>query len=268
MLEFDTRAFGEAATTGRKDVDLFDPTLLARRRELPAWAPVASIAVAVAIGLGVSGWLARSGGALSDEAVRAEARLATLRSGPDAGAGTEAARQQALQAEVARLRARLEQVTASPDALPVSTVIEGLAAATIDGVWLTRIQFDRTGRTLQLEGRARDARLLPGYLQSLGRQPAFAGLPLATVDAQRGDASPAQGGARPLVSFRIVSATAESLDPSVQRARAPGSVPVAPATPAVGAPAAPALPAPAGAAPADPAPTRPARADVPPENRS
>ena len=260
MLEFDARPFGEAAPTGRKDVDLFDPTLLARRRELPAWAPVASVAAALVVGLAVSGWLARGSGSLSAEAQRAEARLAALRGGADAGAGAESARQQALQAEIARMRARLEQVTASPDALPVSTVIEGLAAATIDGVWLTRIQFDRTGRTLQLEGRTRDARLLPGYLQSLGRQPAFAGLPLATVDAQRGESSSAQGGARPLVSFRIVSATAESLDPSVQRARSPA--PAVPAAPALGAPAA---PAPSGAAPVDPPPpaTGPARADVP-----
>ncbi len=266
MLEFDARPSGEAAPVGRKEVDLFEPTLLAQRRDLPAWAPVASVAVALAVGLAVSGWLARGSGVLSAEAQRAEGRLAALRGGADAGAGAEAARQQALQAEIARMRARLEQVTASPDALPVSTVIEGLAAATVDGVWLTRIQFDRTGRTLLLEGRARDARLLPGYLQSLGRQPAFAGLPLATVDAQRGESASAQSGVRPLVSFRIVSATAESLDPSLQRARSPA--PAAPAAPAVGAPGAPG-PAPSGAGAADPAPpaTRPARADVP-ENRS
>jgi Tfp pilus assembly protein PilN len=196
---------------GRKDVDLFDRALFERKREIPATAPLAALAVALVVAVGITAWQASARSALGTLVKQAEAHVAAL-TAADRNAGGDATRAQAVQAEIARLRARLDQLSAAPDAIAVSAVIEGLAAATLDGVWLTRIQFDRGSRVLQLEGRARDARLLPAYLQSLGRQPAFQGMPLAAVEAARPDGPAAAPGAPPApVTFRIQSATAATV---------------------------------------------------------
>jgi Tfp pilus assembly protein PilN len=239
---------GRLPPMGRKDVDLNDPSLFVRKRELPAWLPLAVLVLALAVGAAGTGWLMQSRSALAAQVRATDARLAGLRPAAEKKPG-DAAQDQALQAEVARMRARLDQFDAAPGALAVSTVLEALARATIDGVWLTRIQFDRTGRQLWLEGLTRDARLLPRYLQSLSKQQAFSGLPLAAVDATRADAVP--GMPTPPVSFKIVSTTGGAADPTLQRAGE--------SAPAAGTP-----PAPAGAVPASPeSPARPARAGLP-----
>ena len=238
------------APRGRKDVDLFDPALFVLQRELAAWAPLAATAVALLIGIGVSAWMQAERSALSARLQQSDAQVAALRPDPKAGE-LDAAQDKALQAEIARMRTRLEQLSAPPGVQPVSVVLEGLAAATLDGVWLTRIQFDRPARQLYLEGRTRDARLLPRYLQSLGRQPAFAGLPLSALSASRPDPQQSAGSGGSAIQFRIVSsAAAGDADPTLQRAGTPTS----PAP--TGAPGAPA-PAPASARPGESPAARP-----------
>ncbi len=252
MAEYDGRLLdlgpgpaGGEPPRGRKDVDLYDPSLFMRRRELGAWAPVAALVAALGVGIGVAAWMKVEQSALKARLQQADSQLSALRPDPK-GAELDASREQALQAELARMRSRLELLSAPPGAQPVSAVLEGLAAATLDGVWLTRIQFDRSGRQLQLEGRTRDARLLPRYLQSLGRQPAFAGLPLSAVDASRPEPSSGQGAPPALIAFRIVSSDAlGAADPTLRRSGDPSAT-VAPATAPASAGPGPA-PAPGGA---------------------
>jgi Tfp pilus assembly protein PilN len=227
---------------GRKEVDLYDPSLFVLQRELAPWAPLAVMAVALLVGTGITAWMHAERTALAARLQQSDAQVAALRPDPKAG-DVDSARDKALQAEVARMRARLEQLSAPPGAQQVSAVLEGLAAATLDGVWLTRIQFDRPARQLSLEGRTRDARLLPRYLQSLGRQPVFAGLPLATVSASRPDPQQVAGAGGSAIQFKIVSSgTLGDPDPTLQRAGEP-----TPPAPTGGTPG---TPAPASARPA------------------
>jgi Tfp pilus assembly protein PilN len=225
LLDAGPDPFRAEPSVGRKDVDLFDPSLFVRRGQGSAWVPVAALAGALATGVVVTAWLESGQAALKARLRQAETQVAALRPDPKA-AELDASRDQSVQAELARMRSRLDLLSAPPGAQPVSAVLEGLAAATLDGVWLTRIQFDRAGRQLQLEGRTRDARLLPRYLQSLGRQPAFAGLPLATVDASRPEAPAGRGESSSLIAFRILSSDAQAAtDPTLRRAGEP-AVPV------------------------------------------
>lgn len=206
-----TRPAGTSA--GRKDVNLFEPGLLARDRRIPSWSLPAAALATLLVGGAVVAWQQAALGPARQRTATLEARAKQLRDAPPAvGASADVS----IEAEIARLRAQLAQLAGGADGPAAAAVLEALAAATIDGVWLTRIRVDREGGAVSLEGRTRDARLLPRYLQSLGRQPVLAGLALATVEAGRSGAPAATlpqavgstTATASSVTFRIVSASA------------------------------------------------------------
>ncbi|MNC46860.1 hypothetical protein D3C75_958930 [compost metagenome] len=84
-----------------------------------------------------------------------------------------------------------------------SAPLDALAERHLGGVWLSAIRFEQGGRDLLLEGASQQPDLLPGYLNSLGRSPAFAGRQFARFDLDRDE-----GG---VLRFRLASqaATAE-----------------------------------------------------------
>lgn len=89
-----------------------------------------------------------------------------------------------LQAETARLRSELERrrplleqakALQSGNLSGFSPVLAALARQAEGGLWLRRIELAEAGRKLTLEGSARNAELLPGYLQRLSAEEVFAG---------------------------------------------------------------------------------------------
>lgn len=54
-----------------------------------------------------------------------------------------------------------------------SPLFTGLSEQALAGVWLTRIQASQNGAQISLQGHARDAALIPKYLQRLGQAPAY-----------------------------------------------------------------------------------------------
>lgn len=200
---------------GRKDVDLNDPALYIVERRLPAWSLPAAVAASLLICGGITAWIAAGLSPIRTEVAELESRAKRLQGSTEAAPADGT---QALQAEIAKLKLQLAQLEGGGDSAKVSTVLDALASAAIDGVWLTRIRFDRTVNELRLEGRTRDARLLPQYLQALGRQAPFKGMALATLDAQRPEA--ASGAGPSPVSFKIVSARADGAPPEGDGLRA------------------------------------------------
>jgi MSHA biogenesis protein MshI len=89
-----------------------------------------------------------------------------------------------LQAEIARLRSELERrrplleqakALQSGNLSGFSPVLAALARQAEGGLWLRRIELAEAGRKLTLEGSAKSAELLPGYLQRLAAEEVFAG---------------------------------------------------------------------------------------------
>ncbi|MCY1421732.1 hypothetical protein D9M71_373960 [compost metagenome] len=140
-------------------------------------------------------------------AEQAEAELASLRQTfrepqadprlPQQLAALEAGNRQ-LQQLAAHLQLLLAERSAG-----FSAPLDALAERHLGGVWLSAIRFEQGGRDLLLEGASQQPDLLPGYLNSLGRSPAFAGRQFARFDLDRDE-----GG---VLRFRLASqaATAE-----------------------------------------------------------
>ncbi|SDS97057.1 MSHA biogenesis protein MshI [Pseudomonas oryzae] len=66
-----------------------------------------------------------------------------------------------------------------------SPALDALAERHLGGVWLSTIRLEQGGRDLLLEGASQQPALLPVYLNSLGRSPAFAGRQFARFDLER-----------------------------------------------------------------------------------
>lgn len=69
-----------------------------------------------------------------------------------------------------------------------SPALDALAERHVRGVWLNTIRIEQGGGQLLLEGFGQTPALLPGYLDSLGRSPAFAGRQFARFDLDRDEA--------------------------------------------------------------------------------
>ncbi len=187
----------------RRDINLLESVPGRREgRARSAWWPLGTLALSVLLCTLGAVWLTvqqtRQDVALA--AVAAEIDRLPQRS----SAGETEHDEVALRAEAERLNAALRDWAEVGDGATVSQVLEGLAAATTDGVWLTRIRFEPSTGMLRLDGRTRDPKLLPAYLAALGRAPAFVGLPLRYVGVTRSDTTGSEAGAE--FEFRIDSA--------------------------------------------------------------
>lgn len=87
-----------------------------------------------------------------------------------------------------------------------SGALDALAERHLGGVWLSAIRLEQGGRDLLLEGASQQPALLPDYLHSLGRSPAFAGRQFARFDLDRDD-----GG---VLRFRLASQAASAMEDS------------------------------------------------------
>jgi hypothetical protein len=87
------------------------------------------------------------------------------------------------QAQVAQREALLNAIdgTLTSTASGFSTRLRALAYGSTPGVWLNA--FTLTPHYVELKGSALNADLLTGYMDQLGKQPAFAGMPFSGMNA-------------------------------------------------------------------------------------
>ena len=87
-----------------------------------------------------------------------------------------------------------------------SEVLRALARASMDGIWLTRIQFARGKGELSLAGRATRADLVPAYLERLRAEEALRGRDFSKLEVLRPAAGkPGAAGEPPFVEFLLSS---------------------------------------------------------------
>lgn len=87
-----------------------------------------------------------------------------------------------------------------------SHLLDGLSAQHLGGVWLQGFRFEQGGRQLYLQGAVSQPGLLPEYLASLGRNPAFNGRSFAAFALERDQAGS--------LLFRLSSAAEEPQETS------------------------------------------------------
>lgn len=81
-----------------------------------------------------------------------------------------------------------------------SELLRALARTSMEGVWLTRIQFAEGGGELSITGRATRAELVPAYLERLRSQKALRGQEFSRLEITRG----------PFVEFVLSAGEAEA----------------------------------------------------------
>ncbi len=192
------------AIAGFAQVNLLEAITVSRSRELPWWSPLACIGLVASIVLGSGLQLeplvtAAKARALKREAqAQEQAKLIELaaRQNPSGSAKDQAIALQSALTQQERLLALLGGEPRGADAAPTSqdfsALLEGLSHTRVDGLWLTQVRLDRRTQEVRLEGQARQAQLVSGYIDELSRNPRFKGLVLAAVEVSR---PAARGGA-------------------------------------------------------------------------
>lgn len=185
------------AIAGFAQVNLLEAITVSRSRGLPWWSPLACVGLVASIALGsglqleplVIDLKAR---ALKREAqAQEQARLIELAARQNKG-GSAKDQALALQAALTQQERLLVLLGGEPrgaDAVPTSqdfsALLEGLSHTRVDGLWLTQVRLDRRTQEVRLEGQARQAQLVSGYIDELSRNPRFKGLVLAAVEVSR-----------------------------------------------------------------------------------
>ena len=120
--------------------------------------------------------------AAQDDATRM-AREAAART-PDSGVIAELESLQALVDGRRQVLVRLQHGDLA-DSGGVSEYLRAFARQRLDGVWITGLSIGGAGREITVDGRTRDAQLLPRYLQRLRDETALRGRAFATLAVHR-----------------------------------------------------------------------------------
>jgi len=102
--------------------------------------------------------------------------------------------------------------------------LRAFGRATSPGVWLTGLRLDNTTDSMTVEGKATDASRMPGFLQALESESAFAGTRFDALELE--PASTVAGGKGDAMAFRIVTPTTLGAEASALASAAPPWHPV------------------------------------------
>ena len=185
------------------------------RGGLPWWSPIACAAVVAALALGSSLPLGSSVAARQAQVLGLEAQLQQKTSqlaalAKAAPGGTVAEQSLALQAAVTQQErllgtlggtvgstvmvaaaqapgtgALIDPAAVRALAQDFSKLLEALSRTRVDGLWLTQVRIDKRNQELKIEGQARDAQMVSGYIDELSRNPQLKGLVVSAVEVTR-----------------------------------------------------------------------------------
>jgi len=172
-------------TAMTQQVNLLIDDLLPKRQLFGAMHAVASASGFVAILIAISVHTLVDISRLTGQLDGLTRQLATLAdANAKARASVNSVEDPRLAARVADLRAQLKSRTALEAALAgevrtrsrgFSAHLDGLAANSLQGLWLTEVQLSGGGVRMRLDGMTIDPILVPRFLKNLGRNEAFAG---------------------------------------------------------------------------------------------
>lgn len=177
-----------------QNINLYDPSLRARRDWLAFEGVASAIAIALvlvaACAFGARWSLARTEPVAAASATELQARqsamqtLATQNASakPDAAMQAEIARAQRL---LLQRRAALQNLDGGGSAADggFSSRLEALARQSIDGLWLTGLSLRQDD--VLLRGRATNPALIPVYVQRLEQEPSLQGRAFKALDVNR-----------------------------------------------------------------------------------
>jgi hypothetical protein len=208
-----------------QQINLYSPILRKQRKVFSALAMLQAMAglvvgvSALYVYLAVQTPLLEIRKARSAQSLKSELeRLKVLGAGesPEARAKALAERRKRLEAELAERSKALQVMQSGVLGRPegYAEPLRALARLSVDGIWLTRIQFAESGGALSLTGRAVRADLLPGYLERLRGEKALLAEDFVRIEITRpapAAAPPGGGTPRPLafVEFVLSSDAAE-----------------------------------------------------------
>jgi hypothetical protein len=170
----------------RRDINLFERALWqSPRAGLPAWWPVMAIALAVVVCGGMSVFQGVRHRRVEAHLQALERQISAEQAVPSPFVPPE--QEAALRAELVQLRGHIVGLRGVRSEHAITTVLESLARASMEDVWLTRIRIDRDRGVLTLVGQTHDAKRVSQYLAALARQAPFAGMALHRVGVKRLD---------------------------------------------------------------------------------
>ena len=193
------------------------------RGGLPWWSPIACAAVVAALALGSSLPLGSSVAARQAQVLGLEAQLQQKTSqlaalAKAAPGGTVAEQSLAMQAAVTQQErllgalggalggtlggalggtvmvaaaqapgagALIDPAAVRALAQDFSKLLEALSRTRVEGLWLTQVRIDKRNQELKIEGQARDAQMVSGYIDELSRNPQLKGLVVSAVEVTR-----------------------------------------------------------------------------------
>lgn len=85
-----------------------------------------------------------------------------------------------------------------------SPFLAALARQRLEGMWLTGLAIGGSANALVIKGRALDSSLVPAYIQSLNREPPFAGRAVSELKITAHVEAPASGAAAPKTPARYL----------------------------------------------------------------
>jgi Fimbrial assembly protein (PilN) len=201
-----------------QQINLYNPIFRKQRKVLSAVAMLQALGIlsaAVAVMyfyMGSQSQLLELRAADSSRQLKGELERLGLLSGgqsPEDKAKALAERRKELEASLAQQGLALQGLGAATvgNAGGYSQSLRALARLSMEGVWLTHIEFAENGGELSLTGRAVSADLIPVYLGRLRSDPALRQQPFATLEITRqaGVAAPGAPRPAPYVEFVLSS---------------------------------------------------------------
>lgn len=202
-----------------QQINLFNPVFLKQRKVFTSLAMAQALAVLVA-GIGLLAWYSQDSvnqmQAQADQSARQlerrQARLQTV-----SAEMAPKPKNAALAAQAAELELRLQALRDAGDVIGRGAIgntkgyadyFRAFARQDIAGVWLTGLSIEGAGLGINIEGRATDASLVPGYIGQLSREAVLKGKTFASLQ----------------ITTPGVSTTAPAT-PAAPAAKAPVSVP-------------------------------------------
>ena len=220
------------AIAGFAQINLLETIDVSSRSGLPWWSPLVCIGLAASVALGSGLQLDPLVTTLKARALKREAQVqeqASLielaaRQNKGGSAKDQALALQSALTQQERLLALLGTDRRGGDAAPTSqdfsALLEGLSRTRVEGLWLTQVRLDRRTQEVRLEGQARHAQLVSGYIDELSRNPRFKGLVLAAVEVSRPAARGAgAAGTEPAepARFKLASAVGTDTRPTLTK---------------------------------------------------
>lgn len=175
-----------------QQINLYDARF-ERRRDWLALHYVAGLTGALAVLVGVSGYLVRLGlPALTAQAAIAESQIEAVRAQVAKLEGQVAERKpdpgliRELEATQRLLGVRSEALAVlrrslGPGIYTFADYLRGFARQSVNGLWLTGFSIAADGNEMEIRGRTIDPALLPEYIRRLNREAAFQGQTFAAL---------------------------------------------------------------------------------------